>query len=739
MKKLLKNIFVSFAVLSVIVWSGGATAFAEQPIDTSDQLISENITLVSICHTTSEGAVEIKVAPEAVPGHLEHGDTAGQCSVPPPVCGNGVLDPGEQCDDGPSGSATCTANCTLIEIEECSGESNLFVNGSFEEPMVTDSSLWQIMSSVSGWVIEKVSDNSLTTLELHRGWSANIAADGLQYSELDGDQSTRVIQNIVTEVGAQYKLFWSFAARHDIAAEQNNLAVEVNGNQVATNGPATGIAPLAQSNWVASDYVFTADGTNTEIAFKDIGPSDSYGTFLDDVRLCKIKEPEPKPYAPWCSALLGILKAYFDPNSSTHLVYNDVADINNDEVINLSDLAFVTLMHGTGDDAQCYQQFEDPNDQFHFSCENYTNIGWCQGLWQGIKDSDGSQAGDSNYNILYDLNNDEVIDQTDVSLAAQIVIPNNQVACYAHFVPPMLQCPAPVDQFCGDGEVTGTEECDAGPNGSDVCSTRCTAITPPNPQPGPSGGGGGGGGGFIPINIFNVQSSVTTNSANITWETTRQSLTWMLYGTSTSYGSEYQGTNYHATHTMALTDLLPSTTYHYQIRAKDSGNSTSYDIDRTFTTPNTLGQLPPQVLGIKEVVCKPDIDGDIKGVMEFITGSLVRGCGPEVYHVLGNQIYHIPNWQYLYDNYFAQRIYNVTDEVIAQYVETKIDNKAAQGKISKIYGIKLYSDGALLKANDGKIYVIINGKKVHIVSLEELKKYSGNKIYNVTDTVLNQY
>lgn len=968
MKIFLKKFITTFSLLSVIVWSGGATAFAEQPTDTGDQLTSENTALVSICHTTGEGTMEIEVASEAIPGHLEHGDTVGQCP-PPPVCGNGVLDPGEQCDDGPSGSATCTANCTLIETEECSGQNNLFVNGSFEEPTVTDSSLWQKMSSVFGWVIENVSDNSATTLELHKGWSSNIAANGLQYSELDGDQSTRITQNIVTEAGAQYKLFWSFAARHDIAAEQNNLAVEVNGNQVATNGPVTGIAPITQSNWVASNHVFTADSANTEIAFKDIGPSDSYGTFLDNVRLCKIKDAEPKvtikahkivcdseeyapnmsgravidsstaqsivdnsgghcdfmadwqfqwgknnsllalhgdyvgkhindgwydfssvtgsdsstpaevtvsmsdvpsgnrlwfrevledgyvpfsfpseeypsapgsdisaefwcnqdvanydnaewidvspantyycvginvlkevepaPYAPWCSALMGVYRAYYNSSSSVSLKYSDVIDINNDSFINLSDWVFVVQKYFAGNDADCYQQFEDPQGQFHFSCENYTDIGWCQGLQQGVKDSLGAHTGDSNYSAIYDLNDDGVMDILDWGLVTQMVYQDDQAACYAHFVPPMPQCPAPVDQFCGDGQVTGTEECDGsgpvaciteiggyagtqtchmppppsdfilqsteegpaycvfdpciptqscgdgtvngnevcddGPNGSDVCTPNCTAITPPNPQPGPSGGGGGGG--FIPINIFNVQNSVTINSANITWETTRQSLTWILYGTTSSYGSEYQGTNYHATHTMALADLLPGTLYHYQIRAKDSGNHTAYDIDRTFTTPG----LAPQVLGIKEIACKPDVDGDIKGVMKFIAGSLIRGCGPEVYHVLGNDLFHIPNWQYLHDNYFAQRIYNVTDEVIAQYGQTLIDDKTVKGKDAKILGVKFYADGTLLKAGDGKIYVIINGKKVHIISLEDLKKYSGNKIYNVTDTVLNQY
>jgi uncharacterized repeat protein (TIGR01451 family) len=185
------------------------------------------------------------------------------------------------------------------EPEECLDEDNLIINHSFEEPEVTNNSLWQKMASVLGWVIEKVSDDSTTTLELHRGWSGNIAADGWQYAELDGDHSTRVHQDVTTEEGAEYKLFWSFAPRHNIGAEQNHLSVMVDGSQIATNGPATGNAPLAQDDWTQSNYTFTADSTNTNIALEDIGPSDSYGTYVDNVRLCKIADPETG-YDPYC-------------------------------------------------------------------------------------------------------------------------------------------------------------------------------------------------------------------------------------------------------------------------------------------------------------------------------------------------------------------------------------------------------------------------------------------------------
>ena len=36
-------------------------------------------------------------------------------AIPASRCGNLIQEAGEKCDDGPSGSATCTANCTLKE------------------------------------------------------------------------------------------------------------------------------------------------------------------------------------------------------------------------------------------------------------------------------------------------------------------------------------------------------------------------------------------------------------------------------------------------------------------------------------------------------------------------------------------------------------------------------------------------------------------------------------------------
>ncbi len=172
-----------------------------------------------------------------------------------------------------------------VPVLTCEPEKELITNGSFENEVVTDSSLWQRFASVLGWNIAKVADGASTTLELHRGWSSNQAASGAQYAELDGDHSTLISQTISTIPGKTYTLTWDFAPRQLVAGEQNELTVMVNDSMVAQNGPMVGTGTLAVADWIASSYSFVAVSSSTKISLKNEGPSDSYGTFVDDVSL----------------------------------------------------------------------------------------------------------------------------------------------------------------------------------------------------------------------------------------------------------------------------------------------------------------------------------------------------------------------------------------------------------------------------------------------------------------------
>jgi hypothetical protein len=176
-------------------------------------------------------------------------------------------------------------------IPACEIGGNLLENPSFESPVVTNDSSYQMFSTVSNWFIKKVSDATPTVLEIHKGWSGNQAAQGEQYAELDANESTVITQSVSTTPGATYSLSWAFAGRHDIDGAQNKLSIKADGIEVGTEGSITGEAEMRTADWIRSTVEFVATASTTEIAFADAGASDSYGTFLDDTQLCLVKEP----------------------------------------------------------------------------------------------------------------------------------------------------------------------------------------------------------------------------------------------------------------------------------------------------------------------------------------------------------------------------------------------------------------------------------------------------------------
>jgi cysteine-rich repeat protein len=73
---------------------------------------------IIICHIPSGNVskeMTIIIGKKALKAHLAHGDYVGKCKTPvPPVCGNGLLQTGEQCDDGNLlNNDGCSSACKL--------------------------------------------------------------------------------------------------------------------------------------------------------------------------------------------------------------------------------------------------------------------------------------------------------------------------------------------------------------------------------------------------------------------------------------------------------------------------------------------------------------------------------------------------------------------------------------------------------------------------------------------------
>jgi len=146
--------------------------------------------------------------------------------------------------------------------------------------------------------------------------------------------------------------------------------------------------------------------------------------------------------------------------------------------------------------------------------------------------------------------------------------------------------------------------------------------------------GGGGGGGVADTtapSISDIKLTVGDTYATISWKTNEASLSWIVYGTTTAYGLEKKTTTYVTSHSLTLTDLSPETTYHYQIKSKDStGNIGSYT-DKTFTTL-ALGEKPKE-----EVVTKPITEMTVEELRAEITRitALIKQLQAELLKLIG--------------------------------------------------------------------------------------------------------
>jgi predicted ribosomally synthesized peptide with SipW-like signal peptide len=197
-------------------------------------------------------------------------------------------------------------DCVEDHWQECVdvlGQTNLIVNGSFEDPEVTDSHNWELFSSINGWIISWESveteyqdhdrpDPALQ--EYHEGVNGWVAADGDQYAELDTDWDgpgqplngepalVRISQDVSTSAGTKYLLRFAFSARPGTDEGNNELKVIVDGVENDYSEDGTGDS---NNDWVYYEYEFVASSNSTTIEFVGGGDADSLGVFVDDIQL----------------------------------------------------------------------------------------------------------------------------------------------------------------------------------------------------------------------------------------------------------------------------------------------------------------------------------------------------------------------------------------------------------------------------------------------------------------------
>jgi len=83
-------------------------------------------------------------------------------------------------------------------------------------------------------------------------------------------------------------------------------------------------------------------------------------------------------------------------------------------------------------------------------------------------------------------------------------------------------------------------------------------------------------------------SSITHNSATITWTTNENSDSQVEYGPTASYGSQtVLDASMVTSHSVLVSNLSPSSTYHYRVKSKDTASNQAISTDYTFVTSAT--------------------------------------------------------------------------------------------------------------------------------------------------------
>ncbi|MFH1253366.1 MAG: fibronectin type III domain-containing protein [Candidatus Uhrbacteria bacterium] len=82
--------------------------------------------------------------------------------------------------------------------------------------------------------------------------------------------------------------------------------------------------------------------------------------------------------------------------------------------------------------------------------------------------------------------------------------------------------------------------------------------------------------------------NITETSATITWETNEATTSQIEYGLSNVYGTTITNGIFETSHSIILTDLSESTTYHFQITSFDASGNSMSSSDRSFTTSADL-------------------------------------------------------------------------------------------------------------------------------------------------------
>jgi len=115
---------------------------------------------------------------------------------------------------------------------------------------------------------------------------------------------------------------------------------------------------------------------------------------------------------------------------------------------------------------------------------------------------------------------------------------------------------------------------------------------------------------------------ISENTAKIRWETDELSSSFAEYGTSVDYTDFEANPDNETYHVVTLTNLVPSTIYHFRIKSADVFANVYHGSDSIFTTETSADTTPPSMPAgasasygnqLSELVWNNNVEGDLSG------------------------------------------------------------------------------------------------------------------------------
>lgn len=295
----------------------------------------------------------------------------------------------------------------------------------------------------------------------------------------------------------------------------------------------------------------------------------------------------------WCSVLLGLFNS--GPLGYSSNSPHSLLDLNNDGSINLMDNTLATSLYNTGDSQTCLSYING-----EYSSVDYRNLDWCNGVLQGLSDNLNS----SNPNHIFDLDNNGLIDLTDVVLVSREYYQADQALCYQNYLPDLPAMNDVVDyDEDNDGynsTVGGGTDCNdnnnmvnpgvneiSDNNIDDNCNGQIDeiAIVP-------------GADTIAPTTPINLSATATGTQISLSWTAATDNVGISQYQIerSTAANSGFSQIATSNSNSYLDTGLNSNTTYYYRVRAVDTaGNISAYSSVANASTPS--GNTPPPIEG----------------------------------------------------------------------------------------------------------------------------------------------